>query len=330
MDNIIGLGNALVDTLAVMPDDTLLARLALPKGSMQLIDRERFLQLRKIAAPFTTHRSPGGSTGNMIRALAHLGDTPGFIGKVGRDEMASFYHSSLYNIGVHTQLIECDLPTGIASAFVSRDGERTFATYLGASVTLTAEELIPGMFEGYKYLFVEGYLVQNHSLIECAMRTAKQTGLKVCIDLASYNIVEEDHAFFRHLVEQYVDIVFANESEAKAFTGKEPQEALEEIGKLCEIAIVKTGRSGSLIRHNNTNTVITPEFVPSHEVTDTTGAGDYYAAGFLYGLTHGYDLSVCGRIGSILSAEVIRHVGTSLDNQQWERIKSIIKTVLPS
>ena len=150
---------------------------------------------------------------------------------------------------------------------------------------MKAEDLSLDMFKGYAYLFVEGYLVQDHDMILRAIELAKEAGLQVCLDMASYNIVREDHEFFSLLVNKYVDIVFANEEEAKAFTGKEPEEALDVIAKMCSIAIVKLGARGSLIRKGTE--MVQVQAAPAEKVVDTTGAGDYFAAGFLYGLTCG-------------------------------------------
>lgn len=227
---------------------------------------------------------------------------------------------------VETRLLECALPSGIASTFISPDGERTFGTYLGAASTLQTEELMPEMFAGYSYLYVEGYLLQNHELIERAMRLAKEAGLQVCLDMASYNIVEAGRDFFDHLITQYVDVVFANESEARAYTGKEPHEALVEIASQCSIAIVKIGKEGSLIRKGTQCLQAAPVTVTN--VVDTTGAGDFYAAGFLYGLTNGYSLEKCARIATILSSHVIQVVGTELSETKWDEIKLNIDTVL--
>ena len=225
--------------------------------------------------------------------------------------------------GTEANLLLSDtLPSGVASTFISPDGERTFGTYLGAASTLKAEDLSLEMFKGYTYLFIEGYLVQEHDMILRAIELAKEAGLQVCLDMASYNIVAGDHEFFSLLVNKYVDIVFANEEEAKAFTGKEPEEALDVIAKMCSIAIVKVGARGSLIRKGTEEVYV--EAVPVERVVDTTGAGDFFAAGFLYGLTCGYSLEKCGKIGAVLSGEVIQVVGTELPDSKWEKIKEDI------
>lgn len=255
--------------------------------------------------------------------MAQLGAGTGFIGKVNNDSYGNFYRESLLKRGTEANLLLSDtLPSGVASTFISPDGERTFGTYLGAASTLKAEDLSLEMFKGYTYLFIEGYLVQEHDMILRAIELAKEAGLQVCLDMASYNIVAGDHEFFSLLVNKYVDIVFANEEEAKAFTGKEPEEALDVIAKMCSIAIVKVGARGSLIRKGTEEVRV--EAVPVAKVVDTTGAGDFFAAGFLYGLTCGYSLEKCGKIGSILSGEVIQVIGTELPDSKWEKIKEDI------
>ena len=242
---------------------------------------------------------------------------------MNNDFYGNFFRDSLLERGTEANLLlSTALPSGVASTFISPDGERTFGTYLGAASTLKAEDLSLDMFKGYAYLFVEGYLVQDHDMILRAIELAKEAGLQVCLDMASYNIVREDHEFFSLLVNKYVDIVFANEEEAKAFTGKEPEEALDVIAKMCSIAIVKLGARGSLIRKGTE--MVQVQAAPAEKVVDTTGAGDYFAAGFLYGLTCGYSLEKCGKIGSLLSKDVIQVVGTELPAAQWEKIKEEI------
>ena len=322
-DIIIGLGNALVDALAIIEDDNILTEMQLPKGSMTLIDEDKFLKISEYFSRMKTHLANGGSAGNAIRAMACLGAGTGFIGKVSNDFYGNFFRDSLLERGTEANLLlSTTLPSGVASTFISPDGERTFGTYLGAASTLKAEDLSLDMFKGYAYLFIEGYLVQDHDMILRAIELAKEAGLQVCLDMASYNIVEGDLEFFSLLVNKYVDIVFANEEEAKAFTGKEPEEALDIIAKMCSIAIVKVGARGSLIRKGTE--MVQVQAAPVEKVVDTTGAGDYFAAGFLYGLTCGYSLEKCGKIGSLLSKDVIQVVGTELQAAQWEKIKEEI------
>lgn len=326
MDKIIGMGNALVDVLVRIDDDSLLEKLHLPKGSMQLIQEDTLSEIRKYTSGMKIHRSTGGSAGNTVCALAALGANPGFIGKVGQDETGAFFGDTLRQRGVNALLATCDLPSGIASTFISTDGERTFGTYLGAAATLRAEDLSRKMFAGYNYLYIEGYLLQDHDLMLRAVQLAKEEGLQVCLDMASYNVVEAERDFFDQLIVKYVDIVFANESEALAYTGKTPHEALEEIASKCSIAVVKTGKEGSLVKKGTE--VIQLLSCPIDNVLDTTGAGDFYAAGFMYGLTCGYSLEKCVQISTILATAVIQEVGTTLPAKKWDEIKLNIESLL--
>jgi sugar/nucleoside kinase (ribokinase family) len=228
----------------------------------------------------------------------------------------------LKNSHIHPHLSYSSTETGRAIALVSPDTERTFATYLGAAMELTAADLNPAVFKGYGYFHIEGYMVQNHDLLSEAVRLASQNGLKISLDLASYNVVDENVAFLHPIVKQYVDVVFANEEESKAYTGLDPVEALSAIANECEVAIVKLGEKGSLIKHHDVTYKI-GEF--KINPIDTTGAGDLYAAGFLYGLVNGFDLKSCGRIASVLSAKVIEEVGARMSPEKWGQTFSILK-----
>lgn len=323
MEKIIGIGNALTDILATMKDDSLLSKMNLPKGSTQFINKEKLPEVQNLFAKMDTKRRPGGSAANTIRALANMGSSTGFIGKIGHDETGEFYINSLRALGIDTHFNYSELPSGIASTLITPDGERTFIDYLGAAATLEDKDISKDTLSNYSFLYIEGYLVQNHEMIIHALQTAKQIGLKVCLDLSSYNIVEADRDFFKDLIGKFVDIVFANEEEAKAFTGKEEKEALNDMAELCEIAVLKVGARGSYIRKKN-NTVKV-DASPNVKVIDTTAAGDYYAAGFLYGLINGYELVNCGAIGSLLSENIIEVIGASLPDDNWDKIKKQIK-----
>ena len=326
MDKIIGLGNALVDVLVTLKSDEVLQEMGLPKGGMTLVDKDKYQIISDLFAGLPTHQATGGSAGNAMKALAALGAATGFIGKVGNDKKGEFFREALERQGTEAHLlVSSDLPSGVASTFVSADGERTFGTYLGAAATLKAEELSLDMFKDYAYLFIEGYLVQDHALILRAIELAKEAGLQICLDLASYNIVAGDLDFFTLLINKYVDVVFANEEEAKAFTGLEAEEAVAALSQICSIAVVKRGAKGALIRKGSEEYRVAA--CPVQRVVDTTGAGDYFAAGFLYGLTAGYALERCAAIGAALSKEVIQVIGAELSEQKWDIIKKNVETL---
>ena len=216
--------------------------------------------------------------------------------------------------------------SGKCVSLISPDGERTMVTHLGAALELTAQEIEPEIFEGYDCLYVEGYLVQNHELIRSAARLAKECGLQVAIDLASFNIVAENLEFLRTLVRDYVDIVFANEDEAKTFTCEaEPLNALQAISEMASLAVVKIGTKGALIKQGDE--VVHVGIMAAAKRVDTTGAGDFYAAGFMAGLCDGLSLRQCGTIGAITAGKVIEVVGTTFGEEAWQDIFRLVTKV---
>lgn len=324
MAKFLGLGNALVDILVQLPNDAKLFELNLPKGSMQLVDAERMQSILAQTEGLPRTLAAGGSAANTIHGLANLGMSTAFIGKVGDDSFGQAFANDMTQNGITPIMLKGNAESGRALAFITPDSERTFAVYLGAAIEMTPNDLNPSLFSGYTHFHIEGYLVQNHSLVRKAVELAKQSGCSISLDLASYNVVEENRDFLREIVENYVDIVFANEEEAKAFTGKMPVEALNELGKLADIAVVKLGADGSIIKQGETTYEVGVIEVSS---IDTTGAGDLYAAGFLYGLSKGLSLLKCGEIGAILSGHVIEVLGPKMDGTRWSKVKDLVMEV---
>ncbi len=319
MEKTIGIGNALVDVLVRLDGDELLERMQLPKGGMTLISEERQRALRATMKLLPAEQATGGSAGNAMLALAGLGGKAGFVGKVGRDALGRFYADHCRAAGIDACLFECDLPTGVANTFISPDGERTFGTCLGAAAALEPRDITPALFEGVGMAHIEGYLVQNHDLMEAICQTATEMSVQLSLDLASYNVVAADLPFFRHLVQDYIDIVFANEEEAAAFTGcHDPREALREIASMKCLTVVKLGGKGAITRLGNEEAMVEARHVP---VVDTTGAGDFFAGGFLYALNEGASLQECLRCGRAMAEHVIGVVGTRLPDEVWKQLK---------
>lgn len=326
MKSVIGIGNALTDMLVNMSNDEVLGLYSLAKGSMSLVDSELQTDISKHVAGCPYSLSLGGSAGNTIRAMARLGTRVGFIGKVGHDTTGDFYEQALRNIGVEPYILRSEYRSGKCVALVSPDGERTFVTHLGAAAHLAPEDIDATIFDDYDCLYIEGYLVQDHDLIRTAVERAKQHGLRVAIDLASFNVVEENRDFLRDLVERYVDILFANEDEARAFSGEaDPLEALNYISTMCELAVVKIGMKGALIRRGEE--FVQVGIMAAAKRVDTTGAGDFYAAGFLAALCEGLSLRQCGTIGAIAAGKVIEVVGTTFGEDAWRDIFGLMEQV---
>ena len=317
MAKVLGMGNALVDIMTRLDDDSILKELSFPKGSMQLVNKASSDKILLASEHLKRIKASGGSAANTIHGLASLGIETGFVGKIGHDKLGCFFQEDLIANMIEPKLFTSKNESGRAIALVSPDSERTFATFLGAAVELNANDIESNLFKDYHYFHIEGYLVQNHELLEKALKLAKENDLIVSIDMASFNVVEENLDFLRSMIKKYVDIVFANEEEAKAFTGKEPEEALNLIARDCDIAIVKIGKNGSLIKQGDT--FIKAGIIDAKPI-DTTGAGDLYAAGFLYGHIKGFSIKKCGEMGSILSGKVIEEMGAKIAPEKWQTI----------
>ncbi len=318
MKGFIGIGNALVDALYPVANDDFLDELHFRKGSMQLIDQEQYWAISDKMKGGAHKRTTGGSACNTILALAHLNAPTALIGKVSADENGHFFSEEFNSKGIITHLLDSSLPTGVASTFITPDGQRTFGTYLGAAAELTPQEINPKWLTPYSYLYIEGYLVQNNELTEYIVKVAHEAGLLVCLDMASFNIVEAERDFFAKLLPQ-IDIVFANEDEARAFTGTEPEEALSELAKICHVAVVKIGKKGAMACCGANTAVVPAGNAPV--VRDTTAAGDYFAAGFLYAHAQNRSLRDALTAGTILANEIVQVIGTGLSEETWESIR---------
>lgn len=324
MAKVLGMGNALVDIITRIGDDGILADFGLPKGSMTLVDLDTSNYIHAETAGMSKSKASGGSAANTIHGLAHLGIETGFVGAVGNDEMGRFFKKDMQVNNIQPILFRTMHETGRAIALISSDSERTFATYLGAAVSLSADDITHDIFEGFDYFYIEGYLVQDREMFEKAMRLASQARMKVCMDLASYNIVESNQEFFQDMIARYVDILFANEEEIRALSGKSPEEGARELQDQVELAVIKMGAEGSFCFDGKK--IIRIGVRPSKPI-DTTGAGDLYAAGFIYGHMNGFSIETCGKIGAILAGRVIELIGAKMDESHWENLRREISAL---
>ena len=324
MKKILGIGNALVDVMTMINNDDILSKFGLPKGSMQLVDESKSQMVKSETVNFNRIMTSGGSAANTIHGLAMLGVKTGFIGSIGKDDVGEFFEKDMKYAGINTMLIRRNTVTGTAIAMISPDSERTFATHLGAAVELNADDLQHENFNGYDILYLEGYLIFNKPLVMAACSIAKEKKMKIALDLASFNVVDAMLADFKEIVEKYVDIVFANEEEARSFTGLAPEEALLILSQLCEIAVVKVGSEGSWVKRGEEIIKIGTAQVM---LKDTTGAGDLYASGFLYGYAQNKNLEICGQYGSLLAGHVIEIVGARMDHDKWQKIRASVTEI---
>lgn len=319
---VICIGNALTDVIKVIDNDNILTDLDLPKGSMQMVDADTQKRLLELTERYSAAMVGGGSAANTAYTIANLGIDTAYVGVVGADGYGDFFIRDLERSGVHPVVSKSNnSSTGIALTFVSQDGERTFATNLGAALDLNPSLLNEDDFKNYDYVHIEGYLVYNRPLTEAVFSIAERNGLKTSIDLASYNVVTENKDFITSLCKR-ANIVFANQDEALALTNLAPEQAVEQIASYCDISVVKIGERGSLI--SNKENVFSLQADTNRKKLDTTGAGDMYAGGFLAALSQDLDLPTCGRWGSIVAGGVVEVLGTKMDAHCWEVIRQKI------
>ncbi len=324
MKKILGIGSALVDILTQIPNEQILTELNLPKGSMTYVDAQTSVEIGKKLAYLGNQMASGGSAANTMSGLAQLGIEAGFLSKIGKDEVGEFFAKQMTETHVKPLMLKSNTPSGRVQALVTADGERTFATCLGAAAEMCADDIQPELLQGWDIFYVEGYLVANPTMLRKAIETAKAQGMTIAIDLASYNVVEESRDFLLELINNYVDIVFANEKEAFALTGMEPEAALDYIAERCDIAVVKVGAKGAFVKRGNEIVTIPPM---KADVVDTTGAGDMWAAGFLAGLVKGENLQKCGMMGAIVAKNIIEVMGAKMDEARWEKIHTSIASL---
>ncbi len=315
MKKVLGIGNALVDVLLEIEDNKQIEKFGLAIGGMEMIDAEKKRTIHSEISHLKQKIASGGSTSNTIYGLAKLGAKTGYIGKISKDEAGDFFKNDMLRANINTHFLYSDIDTGIATTFISPNGERTFATYLGAAATMTPDELDLEIFKQYDIIHVEGYLIFNRDLVIEVCKKAKENGLLISMDMASYNLVEAMHDLVEELLVEYVDIIFANEEEAKAFTGKEEKEALDILSQYCSVAVVKLGARGSIVKVNGVVTEIPP--APGDRI-DTTGAGDIYASGFLYGLINNLSVEESGKLASKLGAACIQTIGARIADEHYQ------------
>jgi sugar/nucleoside kinase (ribokinase family) len=308
--DVVGIGNAIVDVIA-QAEDAFLARQGLVKGSMQLIDAPRAEALYAEMGPGI--EVSGGSAGNTMAGIASLGGTGAYIGKVKDDELGRVYRHDMRATGVRfdTAPLREGSPTARCLILVTADAQRTMSTYLGACVELGPKDIPGALIAAAQVTYLEGYLFDPphaKAAFQKAAQLAHAAGRKVSLTLSDSFCVERYRAEFRQLIEGHVDILFANEAEIGAlYETKSFDAALGAVRGHCEIAALTRSEKGSVVvTAGETHSIAAARL---DKLVDTTGAGDLYASGFLFGLTHGRDLVTCGRLGSLAAAEVIVHYG---------------------
>ncbi len=318
-NDVLGLGHALLD-LVVQIDDSILLELNLKKGESTLVDHARAeeilqqVQQRQLKLELL----PGGSTANTLRGIGILGGNVILCGVVGNDVHGAWYEEEIKRHNVEARIKKHNSLTGHALTFVTPDSERTFSVHLGASVHMYKEDVLEGDIRLSKIMHLEAYQFDDaQEMVLHAINLAKAQGTLVSIDFSDPGVIRRHKNLLDNLLPQ-LDIIFLNEKEAIEFTGLAAREAVEELGKKVRIAIVKLGEQGSLIAHQGKIISINP--APAQAI-DTNGAGDSYAAGFLYGYCSGWSLAQGGKLGSLLAAKVVEQRGVQFGSINVEELK---------
>jgi sugar/nucleoside kinase (ribokinase family) len=313
-----GVGSALVDIL-IHEDDRFVEKTGAAKGGMTYVEKSA-IDETVAASRQKPVVVPGGSACNTAVGIARLGGRARFVGKCGDDAMGRLFRDDLSKQKVEPMLFGAALPTGRVLSIITPDAQRSMLTYLGASAETRPEEMKPACFDDAAIVHVEGYMLFNRELFAAIISSAKQAGALISLDLASFNVVEEAKDVLPGFVAQYVDILIANEDEASAYTGsKDEAAALEQLSRDVDIAVLKIGARGSRIAHGGRQIQVAP--YGDGRAVDTTGAGDLWAAGFLFGLVNRWPLEDCGQLGSICGHAVCQVVGANIPDEQWQTIR---------
>jgi sugar/nucleoside kinase (ribokinase family) len=324
---IVGVGSALVDILARESDD-FLQRAGALKGGMVYVDNAHIEKTLSMTSSVPTV-VPGGSACNTVVGISQLGGAARFVGRCGRGAMGNFFEDALRTRRVDPKLARCNTPTGRVLSIITPDAERSMFTFLGAASETRAEDLREDYFADAAVVHIEGYLLFNPGLMLTALRAARSAGALVSLDLASFNVVAQSREFLADVVREHVDILIANEEEGRAYTGfSDRRQTLEALGRDVRIAALKLGPQGSLINAEGQVVCVPPQ--GDGRAVDTTGAGDLWASGFLYGLVAGYSLAKSGAIGSACGYEVCQVMGASIPEEGWQRIKRLLEAPEPS
>jgi len=309
--SVFGIGNAIVDIISEV-DEKVFSSLGLVKGSMNLIDQDQStLLLESISKDHI--RSPGGSAANSMAGIASLGGNAAFAGKVAGDSLGKVFTNDMNLSGIDFlgSSSECSQPTGTSIILVTPDSQRTMNTHLGIANEFSSDDFDSDGLEASNIIFCELYL-WDRPIAKKAIRRAislvnKEAGQKISLSLSDTFCIERHHDEVFSLVEDSVDILFANEAELTTLFGASLEESMERLRDITDIACITLGAEGSIII-SESETIKIPA-IGGIDIVDTTGAGDQYAAGVLFGITNNYSLQEAGKIGSIAAGEVISHFG---------------------
>ncbi len=320
--DLIGVGSPIMDLLARVPDEFLKAHVAGEKGGMVLVDHDEMERIVGLLDAPPAHAT-GGSAANATFNATRLGLRSTFLGKLGQDELAAIYRDTFTAAGVDASRFKAgEQANARCLALVTPDAQRTMRTYLGAAMTLAPDDISIADFQDCRHAHIEGYLVFNRALADAVLGSARAAGCTTSLDLSSFEVVNASRDWLFEHFRRGIDVVFANEDEIRALfrDGTSPFPYLtQQLADHGVIAAVKVGQDGAWIAQESALHRVEPVSVPA--VVDTNGAGDAWAAGFLYGHLSGWSLPASGNLGSLLGAETVRHFGPIIPPSRWPYVQ---------
>ncbi len=323
---VLGTGSPILDVI-LRCDEELVKGLPGGKGGMALVE-DSFIKDILARGSSQPSFSPGGSAANTIFGLSRLGVPTALLGKTGKDKESEIYRGHYMGMGGDLSHLKASdtLPTGKCLCMVTPDSERTMRTCLGAAADLSPEDFASEDWSDISHVHAEGYLLYNEALTNKIFEMARNHYCTTSFDLASFEVVRQAGIKLHEILEKHVDIVFANEEEARAFAGTDNiMIALDKLSDLCDVAVVKLGKAGAFIMANGKRSHAPAE--PVENPVDTTGAGDLWAAGFLYGYLNGHPADKSGRYGAVLGAEAVKTLGAAIPDARWPEIRRRIEEI---
>jgi len=313
---VLTISDSIVDHILFV-EDSFMSSVPGKRGGCALVDAQTFDMIleRSGSAP---QLMPGGSSVNVLKGLAHLGHRCTLVVQVGNDPTGQFFVNRLSDQGIRLRMETISSPTGKSACLVTPNGERTMRTFLGASGSNSNLNLLKEDFQTVNLFHLEGYQLKHHSLVKRAIEFSKQNNALISLDLSSFEIARDERSFIEELLKEgTINLFFANQDEAYAFTGLGPQEACSHLASYCDVAIVTMGEQGSIIQKGK-NQFHFPAFdVP---VVDTIGAGDLFMSGFIHGYLHQWNIKDCAWLGSYLASEVVQVIGAEIPSDRWDEI----------
>jgi sugar/nucleoside kinase (ribokinase family) len=319
---VLAIGHACMD-LNLPIDEDFLQVVGGEKGGADAISSDRLTQILN-ASSQQLQKDAGGSAANTLKGLSGLGEKCGFVSLVGQDDNGEYFSRYMKDLGITTLFSTSSNPTARILCLVTPDAQRTMRFNSGCSHEMRGKDLHPDYFNGVALMHLDSYNLFNDDLMESAMKLAKQAGTLISIDLSSFEVVRLFHPKLEHLITHYVDIVFANEDEVKEMTGLTGSEGCLKLQEICPTAVVLAGKQGCFVGHNGK--VFASPCFPA-KVVDTTGAGDLFISGFLYGYLQGCSLEKCAVIGNRMGSAIVEVKGANLTSEKWNEIHEFLKNL---